>query len=110
MKQHSPQYLSSKHLKHQWLIGILLGASLLLGSASSAQAHITQTNTGEFQRIEQPNGLKLGVTAAGVGLIGLELWWFLLSKPKAQKGKVSESLPPVGLAAPQPHSGIAKAH
>ena len=109
MKQ-SPKHLASKHLKHQCLIGSLLSASLLLGSASTAQAHMSQTNTGEFQRIEQSNGLKLGVTVAGVGLIGLELWWFLLSKPKAQKGKASESLPAIVLAAPQPHSGIAKAH
>ena len=37
----------------------------------------------EFRRIEQPLGLKAAVTLGGIGLIGLELWWFLFSKPKA---------------------------
>jgi plastocyanin domain-containing protein len=31
----------------------------------------------QFRRIEQPLWLKGGITAGGVGLIGLELWWFL---------------------------------
>lgn len=34
----------------------------------------------EFAKIEQPLALKLAVTLGGVGLIGLELWWFLYSK------------------------------
>ncbi|MBV6622583.1 MAG: cupredoxin domain-containing protein [Rivularia sp. (in: Bacteria)] len=36
----------------------------------------------EFRRIEQPLGLKAAVTLGGIGLIGLELWWFLFSKSK----------------------------
>jgi len=36
---------------------------------------------GEFQRIDQPISTKIAVTLGGLGLIGLELWWFLLSKP-----------------------------
>ncbi|WP_225894589.1 cupredoxin domain-containing protein [Leptolyngbya sp. O-77] len=39
----------------------------------------------QFQRIEQPLWAKVAVTAGGLGLIGLELWWFLLSKPKSRK-------------------------
>lgn len=35
--------------------------------------------------IEQPLGLKVGVTLGGLALIGLELWWFLLSKTPAQQ-------------------------
>lgn len=33
--------------------------------------------TEQFRRIEQPLGLKVGVTTGGIALIGLELWWFL---------------------------------
>jgi plastocyanin domain-containing protein len=41
--------------------------------------------TGQFRRIEQPLGNKVVVSLGGLGLIGLELWWFLLSKPKSRK-------------------------
>ncbi|QKD81582.1 cupredoxin domain-containing protein [Thermoleptolyngbya sichuanensis A183] len=47
--------------------------------------HSTSKNAGQFQRIEQPLWAKVAVTAGGLGLIGLELWWFLLSKPKSRK-------------------------
>lgn len=43
--------------------------------------------TGQFRRIEQPLGNKVSVTLGGLGLIGLELWWFLLSKPKSRQAK-----------------------
>jgi len=33
----------------------------------------------QFRTIEQPLPVKLGVTLVGLGLIGAELWWFLLS-------------------------------
>lgn len=67
----------------KWLFGGLLSASLLL-TPHTAKAEISQTDTNEFRRIEQPIRLKIGVAASGLGLIGLELWWFLLSKTKAQ--------------------------
>ncbi|MUL37149.1 cupredoxin domain-containing protein [Gloeocapsopsis dulcis] len=41
--------------------------------------------TGQFRRIEQPLRNKVTVTLGGLGLIGLELWWFLFSKPKSRK-------------------------
>jgi plastocyanin domain-containing protein len=47
-------------------------------SASTEQA-------GQFRQIEQPLGSKVAVTVGGLGLIGLELWWFLFSKPKSRK-------------------------
>lgn len=47
--------------------------------------HSTTENAGQFQRIEQPLWAKVAVTAGGLGLIGLELWWFLLSKPQSRK-------------------------
>lgn len=34
----------------------------------------------QFPKIEQPLSLKLTVALGGLGLIGAELWWFILSK------------------------------
>ncbi|WP_297080398.1 hypothetical protein [Thermoleptolyngbya sp. M55_K2018_002] len=39
----------------------------------------------QFQRIEQPLWAKIAVTTGGLGLVGLELWWFLLSQPRASR-------------------------
>jgi plastocyanin domain-containing protein len=38
----------------------------------------------QFQQIEQPFATKAIVTIAGIGLMGLELWWFLGNKPQAK--------------------------
>ncbi|MDB9375942.1 hypothetical protein [Nodularia sphaerocarpa] len=40
-------------------------------------------NVKSQEAIEQPLALKVGVTIGGLGLIGLELWWFLFSKSAA---------------------------
>lgn len=80
--------------KQSAMIGSLAAFGMLLGVASGGafaqtphdEHHTEQTEqTGEFQRIDQPLWLKGAVTAGGLGLIGLELWWFLLSKPKSRK-------------------------
>jgi plastocyanin domain-containing protein len=81
------------------LLGLLTGFSLLLSSAPTTAAanppashdpgmspHRTSASQ-EFERIDQPLGLKLGITAAGLGLIGLELWWFLVSRPQSQQAR-----------------------
>ncbi|BDA73958.1 hypothetical protein CAL7716_081240 [Calothrix sp. PCC 7716] len=47
---------------------------------------------GEFQRIEQPLWVKAAVTASGLGLIGLEIWWFLLSKPKSRNAEAHDGI------------------
>jgi plastocyanin domain-containing protein len=44
----------------------------------------------QLQRIQQPLWLKGAVTVGGLGLIGLELWWFL-NKPKLQKASAFHS-------------------
>jgi plastocyanin domain-containing protein len=76
------------------LIGSLTAFGILLGVASGGafaqtphdEHHTKQTEQPrEFQRIDQPLWLKGAVTAGELGLIGLELWWFLLSKPKSRK-------------------------
>ena len=84
--------LQRQLLKGKWLFGSLLSTTLLFGTASVASAQIAEPDTSEFRQIEQPLGLKVGVVAAGAGLIGLELWWFLFSKNKAQTAQVSKGV------------------
>jgi plastocyanin domain-containing protein len=67
-------------------VGILLGG--LSGVALAQMTHERMQSTEpskKFQRIEQSLWIKGAVTAGGLGLIGLELWWFLLSKPPSRK-------------------------
>ncbi|MBE9010267.1 hypothetical protein IQ250_08620 [Pseudanabaenaceae cyanobacterium LEGE 13415] len=70
-------------------------ASLTLGGtalSASAMETMQPVQEGQFHRIEQPIRNKAIVTLGGLGLIGLELWWFLLSKPKSRKAmSVSEA-------------------
>ncbi|MCC0175670.1 hypothetical protein I4641_01580 [Waterburya agarophytonicola K14] len=47
--------------------------------------------TSQFQKIEQPLGLKLAVALGGAGLIGAELWWFMFSQSNSQHLKLSSS-------------------
>ncbi len=65
------------------LWGSLTALVLFTGTSGVAfaemPAHSSQ-QTSQFQRIEQPLGLKVSVAIAGFALIGLELWWFLLYK------------------------------
>lgn len=66
------------------LCGIMSNGAIAQESHTDIQ-HSTPKNAGQFQRIEQPLWTKVAVTAGGLGLIGLELWWFLLSKPQSRK-------------------------
>ncbi|MBE9020842.1 cupredoxin domain-containing protein, partial [Chroococcidiopsidales cyanobacterium LEGE 13417] len=60
--------------------------------------HSESERTSQFERIEQPLWLKGAVTASGLGLIGLELWWFLLSKPKSQKARTDGGIQEMNIA------------
>lgn len=78
------------------LAGTVIALSLL--SAGETKEAIAQMSHGEdhaapakFQPIEQPWWLKGLVTTGGLGLIGLELWWFVLSKPQAGKAVVQSA-------------------
>lgn len=67
-------------------IGVLLG--MASGQAIAQMSHEVMPPTeptGEFQRIDQPLWVKGAVTVGGLGLIGLELWWFVFSKPKPRQ-------------------------
>ncbi|MEH2256313.1 hypothetical protein [Nostoc sp.] len=65
------------------LWGSLIALVLLTGTSGITLVEIpahSSEQSSQFQRIEQPLGLKVGVAIAGLALIGLELWWFLLYK------------------------------
>jgi plastocyanin domain-containing protein len=66
------------------VLGIASGEAVaqMSHSMDRMQPYISD-RTGQFQLIEQPLRNKIIVTVGGLGLIGLELWWFLLSKPKS---------------------------
>ena len=78
------------------LLGTLAGFGFLLGVISGSISGVIATenpseispqsahSSPQFRQIEQPVENKVAVTISGLGLIGLELWWFLLSKPKPQ--------------------------
>lgn len=81
-------------LKRATFLGTLIGLNFLFATTSGAFAIEMPTNNNaelhssqslQFRYIEQPLGHKVAVTLSGLGLIGLEVWWFLLSKPKSQK-------------------------
>lgn len=88
-------------LKRTTFYGTLVGLGFLLGTITGALAtemptkNMTEspsTESLQFRRIEQPPGNKIVVTLGGVGLIGLELWWFLLSKSKSQNVEAREGI------------------
>jgi plastocyanin domain-containing protein len=68
-------------------LSLLLGLSGALAPRPPAElqspAHNQTHPASQFHQLEQPLWLKASVTLGGLGLIGLELWWFLLSKPEA---------------------------
>lgn len=67
-------------------LGLLLGVTSRTVAQMPHETHRNETSqTSEFKRIDQPLWIKSVVTVSGLGLIGLEIWWFLLSKPKSKK-------------------------
>lgn len=74
----------------------LATSSLILGLASGValgempMEHAQPTQ--QFRQIEQPLSLKIGVTLAGVGLVGLELWWFLGHKTRSRQALIHQSI------------------
>ncbi|MEN8446386.1 MAG: hypothetical protein ABG776_15400 [Cyanobacteria bacterium J06555_13] len=74
------------------LVSSLLTASLLLGTTDPAQAQLTGTDVESFRYINQSIPIKVAVTTAGLSLMGLELWWFLLSRAKAKTEEESSEV------------------
>jgi plastocyanin domain-containing protein len=74
-------------------LGLVWG--IVFSEAVAQMPHeINPEQTGQFRRIEQPLENRIIVTLGGLGLIGLELWWFLFSKPKSRqattRGEIQE--------------------
>ena len=74
-------------MKIKLLASMIVGYSLLFGiTATVIAAELPELSThsvqhpARFQQIEQPLSHKIGVTLGGMGLIGLELWWFLFGR------------------------------
>lgn len=87
------------------MIGSIASLGLALGVASGGAVALrnhempaSETSpTSQFRRIEQPLWLKGTVAAGGLALIGLELWWFLLSKPKSQKAEAKQGIQEIAI-------------
>ena len=79
-------------LNNKYLVGTFVGLSFLLGATSSPASAQMPEQTKQFQRIEQPISLKIGVTLGGLALIGTELWWFVFSKTKSQQAALNQGI------------------
>jgi plastocyanin domain-containing protein len=84
--------MASKKVIFSNIIGLaVLIFTAFVGPAVSMSSEHSSTNP-QFRPIEQPLALKAIVTLGGLGLIGLELWWFLFSQPKAQKTESQQGI------------------
>ena len=88
-------------MNQRMIWGTLTGLGIFMFVASSGQAVTMPSehsnSTTQFRRIEQPLGLKAVVTLGGLGLIGLELWWFLFSHPKTKQAQSNHSFQEVNI-------------
>lgn len=70
-----------------FLISSLLSFSLLssgkIASSTPSTTSEIERNT-PFQKVEQPLAVKGIITVVGLGLVGLELWWFKGSKSNSK--------------------------
>lgn len=74
------------------IVSNLMGLGLLLAlTANNSMAQkdiqvemvsLTKEQSSQFQKIEQPLGLKIFIALSGLGLIGAELWWFIFAKAR----------------------------
>jgi plastocyanin domain-containing protein len=72
-------------------------SSVLAQANKDVEMPASAGETSQFQKIEQPLGLKLAVALGGLGLIGAELWWFMFSKTKSQKAQVKQGIQEVDI-------------
>ncbi|GET43930.1 cupredoxin domain-containing protein [Microseira wollei] len=70
---------------------------LLFGVAANQAVAADNPEITQFQPIEQPLWVKGAVTAGGLALIGLEIWWFLGSKPKSQTAAPRDGIQEVNI-------------
>lgn len=78
-----------------WM-GSMASVVIGLGASGSAVAQVHEMppsqQVSQFQAIDQPGWVKGWVTVGGLGLIGLELWWFLLSKPASKQAQAKQGI------------------
>ena len=76
------------------LIGLGLLAGLTSHALASANPHLSNISAQNtiVQTIQQPFWTKAVVTSVGIGLIGLEFWWFLWSKPQSRQASVNDGV------------------
>ncbi|MBD1937472.1 cupredoxin domain-containing protein [Microcoleus sp. FACHB-68] len=80
-------------LNQKLIWGSVAGIGFLLSGVSGVNAAETHPKqTARFQAIEQPLAAKAGVTLGGLGLIGLELWWFVFSKSKSRQADSNQGV------------------
>lgn len=71
----------------------LLSLGIFFGTASASQAAPTKAKiNSQFYRIEQPVPIKILISLGGLGLIGIEIWWFLFSKTEAAKANIQQGI------------------
>ncbi|MFB8788834.1 MAG: cupredoxin domain-containing protein [Potamolinea sp.] len=84
-----------KSIKNQ-IFGGIITLSFLLGipavMAAAEQPVDSSTPTNQYRQIQQPLSLKIGVTVGGLALIGAEVWWFLLKKPKTKQAQLQAGI------------------
>lgn len=78
------------------VLGLTSGAAVAQMADEGMQG--AEKRTSQFERIHQPLWLKGTVTLGGLGLIGIELWWFLLNKPKSQTAKTNQGIQEIDIA------------
>ena len=82
-------------------INLIVSFGLVGAIASSiSAAEMTEEHSKrspQFQSIEQPLALKIGLTVGGLALTSAQLWWFLFSKPKSQQAETSDGIQEVSI-------------
>lgn len=69
--------------------GFLMGAiSGTIAAKITGQVDSISYQSSQFQSIEQPLSTKILVTIGGIFFISLELWWFLLNRPRSTQATV----------------------
>ncbi|MBG1271826.1 cupredoxin domain-containing protein [Nostoc sp. WHI] len=79
-------------------LGLVFG--VISGKTVAQMSHempVSEKSQTKFQPIEQPLWVKGTVTGVGLALIGLETWWFLLSKPKSQKAEAHDGIQEISI-------------
>lgn len=79
------------------ILGCIASLGLLFGVAENQAVAADNSQVTQFHRIEQPLWVKGAVTAGGLALIGLEIWWFLGSKPKSQTATEADGIQEVNI-------------